>query len=51
MTLPLGKYTAVGKAAAEGSWGLLEEATELSRMPQRELFCATAGVGEQGYRP
>ena len=47
MRLPRGKYTAVGEAAAEGSWVLLEEATELSRMLQRELLAPPQGGGNR----
>ena len=47
MRLPLGKYTAAGEAAAEGSRVLLEEATVLSRMLQRELLAPPQG-GEAG---
>lgn len=45
MKLTLGTYTVVGEAAADGSWVLLEEATALSRMLQRELLAPTQGVG------
>ena len=45
MRLPHGKYTADGEAAAEGCWVLLEEATVLSRMLQRELFAPPQGGG------
>ena len=45
MTLPLGKYTAVGDSAAEGSRVLLEEGTELSRMLQRGLLEPPQGRG------
>ena len=38
MRFPHGKYTAVGEAAADDSWVLPEEATELSRMLQCELL-------------
>ena len=44
-TLPLGKYTAVDEAAAEGAWVLLEKYNALSRMLQRELLAAPQGAG------
>ena len=47
MRLPLGKYTAIGEAAAEGSWVLLEEATALSRILQRELLAPPHGGGNR----
>ena len=47
MRLPLGKYTAAGEAAAEGSRVLLEESTVLSRVLQRELLAPPLG-GETG---
>ena len=47
MRLPLGNYAAAGEAAAEGSRVLLEEATVLSRMLQRELLAPPQG-GEAG---
>ena len=43
MRLPRGKYAAVGEGAAEGSWVLLEEATVLSRILQRELLAPPQG--------
>ena len=51
MRLSLGKYTAVGEPAAEGSWVLPEETPALSKMPQRELFPPQHGERQQGHRP
>ena len=47
MKLPLGKYTAVDEAAAEGAWVLLllEKSNSLSRTLQRELLAAPQGAG------
>ena len=51
MRLPLGKYTAGGKAVIEGSTVLLEEADALSTMLQRELAIGgTKGKGQQGHQ-
>ena len=49
MRLPLGKYTAVVEAAAEGSWVLPEAATARSRTLQRELLAPLQG-GQPGHR-
>ena len=49
MRLPLGKDTAVGEAAAERFWVILEEATSLPKMLQRELLAPPQGGGEQGH--
>ena len=51
MRLTLVEYTAVGEATAKGSWLLLEEATAISRMLQRELLAPPKGGGQQGHRP
>ena len=50
MRLPLGKDTAVGEAAAERSWVLLEEATSLSKMLQRDILAPPQGGGGQGHQ-
>ena len=47
MRLPLGKDTAVGEATAERSWVVLEEATSLSKMLQRELLAPQQGGGNR----
>ena len=46
--LPLGKYTAVDEAAAEGAWLLLEKSNALARMLQRELLAAPQGASRGG---
>ena len=51
MRLPLGKDTAVGEATGERSWVVLEEATSLSKMLQRELLAPPQGGGQQGHLP
>ena len=45
--LPLGKYTVLGEAAAEGSWVLLEEVAELSKMLPPELLVPPQGGGNR----
>ena len=47
MRLPLGKDTPVGEAAAERSWLVLEEATSISKMLQRELWAPPQGGGNR----
>ena len=45
MKLPLGKYTAVAEAAADGAWMLLGKSNALSRILRRELLAAPQGAG------
>ena len=49
MRLPLGKDTAVDEAAAERSWVVLEEATSLLKMLQREPLAPPQGGRQQGH--